>query len=110
MKNVVNDPAHIDAVVKNLDLSLTSTYTASPVYGIIYKGKLLLLTKARVYRQAGRARAELVERVMWSIYPIINKGLIYTDPSFTHQPELRKIAKSVVQELEANGTVEIQLL
>jgi hypothetical protein len=101
------DPLLQGEIEKELDALAKSPYRVHDLYGIFFKGTMLIFTKSRVYKQPGRAKSELTQSIFYSIARIVNKNIPYGSPGYKDTNELKKMAKEAVDELIKDGIVEI---
>lgn len=91
---------------KNLIAILEKEVERFSYHGIFFDGKLVCMTKSRVYLQPGRATSELVSQNMYSII----KGIQY-DPNMQYtaaRKAEKQAAKDAVNELIKEGRLEIK--
>jgi hypothetical protein len=74
--------------------------SATPVYGVFYKGKHLIMSRARVYYHKGAAKSQLIRNFKYSVYI---DGKYYNDFD-------RAYAKKYIEKLLASGDLEIKQL
>jgi len=92
--------------LQNLTQLLEEEAKRFTYFGIFFDGKLVCVTKSRVYLQAGRAKSELISQNSYSLM----KGLV-SDPTLNYtqtQEDRRKQVLEAINELIKQGRLEIK--
>lgn len=85
-----------------------SYHSKDDYYGVFYKGKRMIISSKRIYKQAGRARAEIIGTIVWTINSKINRGAAYSSPQYTPMTTIKKTAAKICDELITHGIIEIK--
>lgn len=72
--------------------------SATPVYGVFYKGKHLIMSRARVYYHKGAAKSQLIRNF---------KSSVYVNGQYHHDFD-KDYAKKYIEKLLASGDLEIK--
>jgi hypothetical protein len=97
----------INDVLTTLDSVLQYNKQAG-MFGIFYKGELIVLSKKRVYMKAGTAKAQLIRYIYRTVNASINSGLNYNDPHYKQHKEVRSLTVEIIDQLIKDGDIEIK--
>ena len=96
-------------IIDVLDKWSQNSYMGGEYYGIFFRGKQLIVTKRRIYKQPGRARTELIGTLYQSVNHLLNKGKKWDDPTYIKDFNLiKKETANLVNDLIKDGIIEIK--